>query len=141
MKVGKLNQTAYLLRLEKGEEVITTLKSFLQEQKIDNAKFEGIGSIENPTLAHYRVDSKKYSEKRVEGIFEVTAFLGNVALFEQEPLIHAHITLGDEEMHTFSGHLVEGTVSATLEVVITTFPTNYEKTFDEEIGLKLWQLK
>lgn len=140
MQFGTIPENNYILRLERGEEVGNTLKSFCQEHGIKNASVKGIGSIENPTLAHYRVDSKKYSEKQLEGIFEVTSLLGTVAIFEGKPLLHLHTTLGDENMHAFAGHLVKGTVSATLEVIITVHPTNFEKKHSEEIGLKLYDL-
>lgn len=140
MTFGKFDDKTYILRLERGEEILSTLKAFCKSQNIQNASISGIGSIENPTLAHYRVDSKKYSEKELEGIFEVTSLLGTVALFEKEPLLHLHTTLGDEEMKAWAGHLVKGDVSATLEVTIEKHTTAFTKSPSEEIGLKLYDL-
>lgn len=140
MKVGQISETKYLLRLERGEEVIATLTAFCEKHEIKNAWITGLGSIDNPTLAHYKVDDKKYSEKQLSGVFEVTNFTGNIALFEDKPLLHPHITLGDEQMQAFSGHLVRGTVSATMEVMITVLPTTFTKSMSEEIGLKLFDL-
>ena len=137
MKYTNTQANAYIVRLEKGEEIVRTLTDFCREQKIENASIMGIGSIENPTLAHYKVDDKKYSEKVFTGVYEVTALLGNVMLSEGEPLIHPHITISDEHMQAFAGHLVKGTVSATLEVLITVYPSTISKTYDENIGLKL----
>jgi len=141
MIFGKINDTKYLLRLERGEEVISAIQSFCEEKQIVNAGISGIGSVDDPTLAHYRVDTKKYSEKQLTGIFEVTSLLGSIALYEKKPLLHLHITLGDENMHAFAGHLVKGIVSATLEVIITVFPSTFEKKYSEEIGLKLYEFK
>lgn len=140
MKFGKIDDTKILLRLERGEEIVSTLQIFCGEHDIANASFTGIGSVENPTLAHYRVNTKKYTEKELQGVFEVTGLLGNVALHEGKPLIHPHITIGDEQMQAFAGHLIKGTVSATLEVIITIFPSIFEKKHDEEIGLNLYDL-
>jgi uncharacterized protein len=140
MTFGKVQENQFLLRLEKGEEIVTTIKNFCIQQNIRNATLIGIGSVEKPTLAHYKVDTKKYSEKELEGVFEVTALLGNVALFENQPLLHPHITVSDENMQAFAGHLVKGPVSATLEVYITVLPSSFEKKHSEEIGLKLYDL-
>lgn len=140
MQFGTIQENKYIIRLERGEEVGSTLKTFCQDHSIKNASITGIGSIENPTLAHYKVDSKKYSEKQLDGVFEVTSLLGTVALFNGEPLLHLHITLGDENMQAFAGHLVQGIVSATLEVQITVHPSSFEKKHSEEIGLKLYAL-
>jgi hypothetical protein len=141
MTFGLIQENQYILRLERGEEVIATLKAFCMEHGIKNASVSGIGSIETPTLAHYRVDTKKYSEKKLEGIYEVTSLLGTVAIFEGQPLLHLHMTLGDENMQAFAGHLVSGTVSATLEVMMTVLPSAFEKKHSEEIGLKLYDFK
>ncbi len=138
MKFAKVNDNTYLLRLMKGEEVVGSLRLFCQKQKISNASFSGLGSIENPTLAHYLVDTKKYTEKTLNGVFEVLSLLGNVAMFENKQLIHPHVSLSDKNMKGMGGHLVQGIVHATLEVVIQKFDTKFEKKFDEEIGLKLW---
>ena len=129
-----------MLRLERGEDIHEQLTTFCNDQQIINATITGIGSIENPTLAHYFVDTKKYSEKELPGVFEVTGLLGNVALFEEKPLLHLHITISDEQMRALAGHLVRGTVSATLEIHLISYPSAYEKKHDEEIGLNLFDL-
>jgi uncharacterized protein len=137
---AKLDNTNYLIRLERGEEIVSTIKNFCKENNISNGSFSGIGSLENPTLAHYRVDSKKYSEKKFEGIFEVTGLLGNIAGLNDDIVLHPHISLSDEQMQTYGGHLVNAQVSATMEIIITVFPTHYEKKQSKEIGLNLWKL-
>ncbi len=141
MQFANLDDTHFLVRLEKGEDIITTLYTFATEHAIKNASFSGIGSIENPTLAHYQVDNKKYTEKAFEGTFEVTSLQGNIAVLKEDIIMHPHITLSDENMQAFGGHLVKGLVSATMEIIITVFQTEYVKEYDETIGLKLWQLK
>lgn len=140
MTFGKVQENQFVLRLERGEEIVSAIKDFCLKQNIQNATFSGIGSVENPTLAHYRVDTKKYSEKEMQGIFEVPSLLGNVAIFENAPLLHPHITISDETMQAYAGHLVKGTVSATLEVFITLLPSTFEKKQNEQIGLKLYEL-
>lgn len=140
MTFGKVTDDQYLIRFEKGEEILPSLRTFCKHYNITNATVSGIGSLENPTLAHYHVDNKKYSEKKIEGIFEVVSLLGNIAIFEKNPLPHLHVTLSDEEMHVIAGHLIQGTVSATLEVTLIAFPSTYNKKHDEEIGLNLWDL-
>lgn len=138
MTFGKIQENQFVLRLERGEEIVFVIKDFCLKQNIQNATLSGIGSVENPTLAHYKVDTQKYSEKELQGVFEVTALLGNVALFEGKPLLHPHITISDESMQAFAGHLVKGIVSATLEIFITVLPSTFEKKHNEQIGLKLY---
>lgn len=140
MQFSKTSTNKFLLRLEKGEEVVGSLKKFCQKQKIKNAAFSGLGSVEDPVLAHYRVDTKKYSEKKLNGIFEVTNLTGNAGLFEDEPLVHAHVSLSDDEMKAFGGHVISMEVSATMEIMLIDLKSSYKKSYNEEIGLKLWDL-
>ena len=140
MKYSKATSNSYVLRLEKGEEVISNLQRFCQERSIDTAYFTGLGSIEDPTLAHYLVTTKKYTEKEVKGVFEALAVTGNVALFEGKPLVHCHVVLSDEEMNARGGHLVKSVVSATFEVHLAKSDEVLTKTMNDEIGLKLFDL-
>lgn len=138
VRYSKVDSNKYLMRLLRGEEVNAEIKKFCKELNIKNAGISGIGSIENPTLAHYRVDTKKYKEKMLNGIFELTSLIGTVGVFEDEPLVHVHVSLSDEEMRAFGGHLVKGSVSATVEIVLTVYGSKNTKSYDKKIGLKLW---
>ncbi len=140
MYYSKVAENKFLIRLVRGEKVNESIKIFCQKQNIVNASLSGIGSIEDPTLAHYRVDSKKYSEKKLSGIFEVASMTGNIGLYEEQPLVHTHIVVSDENMQTFAGHLVEAIVSATLEIILIKFDSSITKSFNAEIGLKLYDL-
>lgn len=137
MFCGMLDETHLLLRLEKGEEIIATLTHITQNHHITNATISGIGSVENPTLAHYRVDTKEYHEQKMEGIFEIIGMLGNITQSEGKPLIHIHATISDEQMHAMGGHIVTADVSATLEIVLSIFPSTITKSYHNNIGLKL----
>ena len=140
MYFAKVNTNTYLLRLEKGEQLNASSKKFCQEKSIQNASITALGSIENPTLAHYRVDTKKYREERLTGIFELANLTGTIGMFKGQPFVHTHVTVTDEKMRAFGGHLVEATVSATVEVFIADLGTDFGKSHSEEIGLRLWDL-
>jgi uncharacterized protein len=140
MTFGKLDDKTYLIRLSKGEDVLETIKAFCNEHEIKNALVSALGSLENPTLAHYRMDTKKYSEKKLDGVFELTNLTGNIGILNDDIVLHFHVTIADVDMQAFGGHLVQGNASATIELTLTTYPTTYSKRFNEEVGLKLWEL-
>ena len=140
MYFAKLDNSNYLIRLERGEEIIDSIKSFCTMHAVKNASVSGIGSVHNPKLAHYSVNSQKYSEMELEGIFELTSLLGSVADGDGNLLIHLHAAICDEQMNAKGGHLVSGLASATIELLLTVYPTAYKKIHDEAIGLKLWDL-
>lgn len=140
MYYDKFKEDTYIIRLTRRELVNESIRKFCEKHKISNASFSAIGSIEDPVVAHYLVSTKKYTEKTLSDVYEVTSMQGNVALFNGKPLVHAHIALSDNHMRGFGGHFVEATVSATLEIILQSFPSSFEKKIDDETGLKLWQL-
>lgn len=140
MTFGKLDDKTYLLRLEKGEDVHQTIKAFCNQHQIKNALVSALGSLENITLAHYRMDTKQFHEKKMEGIYELTNLTGNIGIIENDIIPHFHVTISDEQMQCFGGHMMQGHASATLEMTITVYPSTFEKKMNEEVGLKLWEL-
>jgi uncharacterized protein len=138
MKHANLNDHTHALRLDPGEDIHSLLEAFCADNHIDNAAIAGIGSVESPTLAHYSIKTKEFTDKQLEGIFEVTSLLGNVALVQGKPFAHLHATLAGPEMQALGGHLVKGVCSATLEIVVTAFPSHHWKQDSADIGLKIW---
>jgi uncharacterized protein len=138
MKYATLNDHTFALRLELGDDIHATLQAFCSHRNITNAAIQGIGSIQQATLAHYSIQTKQFTNKPFEGVFEVTSLLGNVAQVDNQPFAHIHLTISDSAMQTFGGHLVKGECSATLELIISSYPSAHSKSLDEAIGLKVW---
>jgi predicted DNA-binding protein with PD1-like motif len=141
MKFAALNDHAYVLRLELGDDVHDTIQKFCAEHDIDNASVEGIGSFDSPTLAHYSIKTKQFTDKQLTGIFEVTSLLGNIALVDDQPFAHIHATVSGPDMVAYAGHLVKAACSATLEIIVFCYPSHHWKTQDDAIGLKVWDFE
>lgn len=140
MYYSNVSENKYLLRLVKKEELGESILRFCKKLKIKNAYVTAIGAVESPTLSYFDVRTKKFLEKTLDGDYELTSFIGNVAVFENEPLLHAHLNLSDKEMRAFGGHFVKAHVAASVEIVLDILDTKFTKSFSEEIGLKLWDL-
>ena len=138
MKAAQLDANNYVLRLELGDDIHEQVQLFCTQNNINNAAVQGIGSVESPTLAHYSIKTKQFTDKQLEGILEVTSLLGNVALVDSKPFAHIHVTVSGPDMVAHAGHLVKGTCSATLELIITAYPSHHWKTDNADIGLKVW---
>ncbi|MGC2240754.1 MAG: DUF296 domain-containing protein, partial [Acidimicrobiia bacterium] len=65
------------------------------------------------------------------------SMVGDVALSDGEPQVHAHLVVGHEDGSTHGGHLNEASVFPTLEVVLTETPAHLHKRHDRETGLTL----
>lgn len=140
MVYAKVSDNQFLLRLVRKENVKDCIIKFCEKLDIKNAYLTAIGAVESPTLSFYDVKSKKFIEKTLEGDFELTSFIGNIAVFKNKPMLHAHVTISDRNMKAFGGHFVKANVAASVEIVLTVFETKYEKEFNQEIGLNLWDL-
>ena len=139
MHYEKLAHNQYVLRLARGENVFETLQKFCRQEQIDGAFFFGIGAVDKAELAHYNVETQKYSSKKFDQALEVTNLTGNIALHDKEIVIHAHGTFSDASMHCLGGHVVSLQVSGTLELWLHKSAA-LSKAIDEETGLKLFNL-
>lgn len=140
MVYSKVSKDKYLIRLVIGENVGDSILKFCEILRIKNAYLTAIGAVKSPTLSYYDVESRKFLNKTLEGDYELTSFIGNIAIFKNKPILHAHVTVSDKEMHAYGGHFVISTVAASVEIVLTVFDTKYEKTFNKDVGLNLWDL-
>lgn len=138
MKSAKLDTNVYALVLEPGDDIHTSIESFCAHNDLANAQISGIGSIENPKLAHYTIATREFTDKQLAGIFEVVSLQGNVALVDGKQFAHLHVTVSDAHMTAFAGHLVQAACSATLEVIITAYNSRKTKSANDAIGLKVW---
>lgn len=138
MQFKKVGNT-YFIRIFKDEKVTESLLSFCKENSIKLAKFSGIGAVKKIEIGCYHLKTKAYLWKTFEKDHEVTSFLGNISVFEEELAIHAHINISDESLQVFGGHLKEAKVAVTLEIIMDVFVRDLKRELDEEIGLNLWQ--
>lgn len=127
----------YVLRLEKGEEVIFKIKELAEKEKISLAEITGLGAASLVEIGVFNVNTKEYKTKVFEGMFEITSLVGNVTLKENDVYLHIHINFGDEEGKVLGGHLVRANISATSEIIISTIDGNVNRKFSNEIGLNL----
>lgn len=139
MKSQKIKDT-YIIRLNRGERIIETLKGFCAKQKIKCGYFFGIGALGEAELAHYIVENKKYTSKTFGQPLEIVNMCGNIAEMNKEAYLHCHITLSDEKMNAFAGHLKEGTVSATCEIILVKLNAGISRKYDDFTGLNLLDL-
>lgn len=136
MKSRKV-ENGWLLVLASGENVHKSVTEFCNAHKINAASISGIGAFQSAEIAWYNLKEKKYSTKTLRGDMEVLNLSGNIALADNKPILHAHVTLSDSSFAAFGGHVVEGIVGASLEVFIITHVGPFHRKYDECAGLKL----
>lgn len=119
MYYSKCN-VGYVLRIEIGEEIQETLRQFAQAVQIKGAFYQGIGALTRVELAFFCIENKEYERHFFNEEYEMIAFMGNISSLNGSPAPHSHVTLGDRNFQTYSGHLIRGVVSVTAEILVTT---------------------
>ena len=130
-------EKTFALVFEPGDEVMEELTNFAKENGLNAAHFTAIGAFSDATLGYFDMEKKEYKEIPVDEQVEVLSLVGDIALFEGEPKLHAHVVLGRSDGTTRGGHLLEAHVQPTLEVIITESPEHLRRETDEETGLPL----
>ena len=105
MEFKKFNDT-YVIRLNKGEEVISSLKELCKNEDIKLAEITGLGAANLVEIGVFNVNTKEYNTKIFEGMFEITSLVGNATRKDGEVYLHIHINFGDEDGIVKGGHLV-----------------------------------
>jgi predicted DNA-binding protein with PD1-like motif len=130
----------YLLRIERGEEVMASLLKFTKKYKIKSGFMVGLGACEKLELGYFDAVKGIYKNKKFPGEFEVTNLTGNIAYLGREPIVHVHITLSDDKFNAIAGHLWSAIVSGTVEIYIMAFGSVIKRAKDPETGLNLLKL-
>ena len=131
----------YVLRLEKGEEILTCIKTVCQKEKIFSGYITGIGASNHAIIGLYKPDTKQYVCATLKEDMEITSLTGNVSHMNDEVYLHLHATFANEQNVVKGGHLNEAFISATAEIFIVPTPGSINRYFDEQIGLNLMILE
>jgi uncharacterized protein len=68
---------------------------------------------------------------------EALSLVGDVALKDGEPQVHARVVVGRADGTAYGGHVLEARAWPTPEVVLTEAPAHLHRELDEETGLSL----
>jgi predicted DNA-binding protein with PD1-like motif len=140
MKYKQYNDK-YFLRLEKGEEIIESLKSFCEKEDIRLGWIRGMGAVGEATIGLFETAIKQYHSIELKGDFEITSLTGSISTLNGEIYLHLHINLGDAEYKVHGGHLNRAVISATGEFLIESIEGQLEREFDDEVGLNLFKFE
>lgn len=125
------------LVFETGDEVMEALSGWCREQRITGAHFTAIGALSDVTLGWFDWQTKNYREIPLEEQVEVLTLVGDVALQDDQPAVHAHVVVGRSDGSASGGHLLHAHVRPTLELILDEVPVHLRKRHDPESGLAL----
>lgn len=128
----------YALIFETGDELASGLRKFAQEQKLQGSSFKAIGALSSVKLGWFSWETKEYETAvQLEEQVELLSLIGDIAVKDGEPQVHAHVVIGRRDGTAHGGHLLEAKVRPTCEVILTESPEHLQKQNDAESGLAL----
>ena len=130
----------YVIVCDPGDEAVNALAQFARSENLEAAQISAIGAFEHATVGWFDPASKDYRHIPVDQQCEVLSLMGDVAEGEDGPVVHTHVVLGLSDGTTRGGHLLEGHVFPTLEVVVTETPARLRKVLRPDVGIALIDL-
>ncbi len=131
-------QRTFAVIMDKGDEVLSSIKEFAVSERILAAQITAIGAFSDVVLRYFDWDKKDYTDIAVREQVEVASLNGDVARApDGKPAIHIHLVVGKKDGRAMAGHLGEAHVRPTLEVIVAEQPSYLQKVHDPETGLAL----
>jgi uncharacterized protein len=138
-KIDASPQT-FILVFATGDELADGLLRFATDHQVTAASFEAIGALSSVRLGWFSWESKRYEPSvTLDEQVEILSLIGDVALKDSEPVVHAHMVIGKQDGTAHGGHLLQAHVRPTCEVVLTESPARLQKVIDPASGLALIQ--
>ncbi len=133
----------YVVVLDEGEEAFSALSDWAARQQVSAAQVTAVGAFGGAVVGWFDREAKDYRRIEIAEQCEVLSLIGDIAIGAGDPgqpQPHLHAVLGLADGSTRGGHLLEGRVWPTLEVVVREAPVELRKTDRPDIGLALIDL-
>lgn len=129
--------SVYVLVLAPGEDALAEITGLAREQGLGASQVTAVGAFSRAVVGWFDRAAKDYRRIGVDEQCEVLSLLGDIAVGEDGPTAHLHAVLGLSDGTTRGGHLLEGRVWPTLEVIVRDSPAALAKIHRPELGLAL----
>jgi len=130
----------FALIFDAGDEIASVLLQFAKKQGLGGSSFKAIGALSYAKLGWLNWETKKYDLASVlNEQVELLSLIGDIALKDGEPIVHAHLVVGRSDGTAHGGHLLEARVRPTCELILTESPVRLRKKLDPEAGIALIQ--
>lgn len=132
-----IDKDTIYLRIDKGEEVCSSLLKIAKELNINSASISGLGASNEFTVGVFDLDKKEFIGNNFKTEYEITNLTGNLSLKDNLPYLHLHGTFANLK-EVVGGHVTKCIISLTAEMVIKKTSKKIDRIFDNETGLNLW---
>lgn len=130
----------YVVVCDPGDEAMASLKQFARSERLEASQITGVGGFERAILGWFDRAAKQFRHIPVDEPSEVLSLIGDVAEDQGGPGLNVHVVLGLSDGTTRGGHLIEGQVFPTLELVVTENPAELRRVMHPDLGVALIDL-
>ena len=124
------------IRLFPDEDVNEKLVEACRLHKVKTAVIlSAVGQLKKAKIGYFKTKGN-YTPKEFKKPFEILSLTGNICSQNEDFLLHLHVVLGDEDKKAFGGHLLQGIVGVTAEIVLLKSDVHIQRETDEDTGLK-----
>lgn len=119
MDYRRIGSTLYI-RMDRGDEIVSTLISVCEREGIASATFSGIGGCQSAEIQTFIPEKGAFETERIEAMLELVSLMGNVVTGEDGQLYHhthALFSYVENAQHrALGGHLRSSVVLYTAEI-------------------------
>jgi uncharacterized protein len=130
----------YVVVCDQGDEAVSVLGQFARAERLEASQVTAVGGFERATVGWFDRAARQFRHIPVDEPSEVLSLIGDVAEGKDGPSMNLHVVLGLSDGMTRGGHLIEGHVFPTLEVVLREAPAELRRVMRPDIGVALIDL-
>lgn len=136
----------YYVRVDKGDEIISSLLDVCRQEQIASAVFSGIGGCSEAAIQTFIPENGAFETRIIRGMLELVALNGNVISDgEGKHYTHTHALFAykdGEEHRTAGGHIKAITVLYTAEIELRPVRGGtIQRKYNEETGTGFWDFQ
>ena len=134
--LSKENENLVFIKLQPDEDINAQIKKACKKHDIKTAiVISGIGQLKKTKLGFFK-NKDNYSPKIFEKPLELLSLTGNIIYQNNDYLLHLHTVVSDENKIAYGGHLIEGEISITAEIVLLKNDIDIFRKQNKKTGLK-----
>jgi len=143
--VAEGTTATWVVVFDEGEEAFSALTDWAANHEITAAQVTAVGAFERAVVGWFDRAAREYRRIEVGQQCEVLSLIGDIAVAAdggeaERPQPHLHAVLGLPDGSTRGGHLLEGRVWPTVEMVVRKAPAQLRKIHRPDVGLALIDL-
>jgi predicted DNA-binding protein with PD1-like motif len=133
---SKQEKDLIFIRLFPDENIYEKLEEACIEYQVNTAVvISGIGQLKDFKLGYFK-EKGNYTPEYFKTPHELLSLQGNIAKKNEVYIFHLHAILGDKNKKVIGGHLIEGMVEVTNEIVLLRTDIKVQRKVEDSTGLE-----